>query len=155
VSRAELHRELDTFGRQLRKAGAFDLLEQRLAAPVDRARAALSVLERAAAADRSTWLWLVWPAPVQVLRQAACQVGLQELEAHQQRLEAGRERLAAWQTAPDADARLGAVVAGVPELVDELDVTTSQLNLVRKAQDLAQRARSRLVPRHRRRDAFA
>ncbi|MGH3507106.1 MAG: hypothetical protein ACRDO2_07870, partial [Nocardioidaceae bacterium] len=121
------YRHFESLGRRLREGGAYDALDERLSAPVERSVAALAVLQPVAAADRRSWRWRLWPPPVQVLRQAACEVGLADLGEQLGDLKAGRERLARMRRAPDADARLGALATGAPDLVVGSDVKLRHL----------------------------
>ena len=144
------YRHFESLGRRLREGGAYDVLDERLSAPVERSVAALAALQPVAAADRRSWQWRLWPQPVQVLRQAACEVGLAELGKQLGDLEAGRERLARMRGVRDADARLGALATGAPDLVVGSDVKLRHLLSASEAQLHGETGQSARAARHRR-----
>jgi hypothetical protein len=84
-------------GRRRRQSG-YHLVEERLAAPLRRSKAALRALRRAHAADRAGLMWWVWPTEAQGLRAAAVDLAAEEVGLQRRAL---AEATRAWDATTD------------------------------------------------------
>jgi hypothetical protein len=84
-------------GRRRRQSG-YHLVEERLAAPLRRSKAALRALRRAHAADRAGLMWWVWPTEAQGLRAAAVDLATEAVGLQRRML---AEATRAWDATTD------------------------------------------------------